>query len=247
MNKTRIPDIIDGRDPVWGPAPAFVIGGLIVCSVLVLTLETLPNLDPTFNSVLRILEFVFLGLFTVEYLTRLICSPRPLRYATSFFGVIDFLSCIPALLFVFPDLQALRALRLLRVLRLFKLMRLGPAMDRIETAFVEVRAELTVFSLVATIIVFLAAVGMYHLEGPGQPDTFGSIPQSLWWAMSTLTTVGYGDVYPVTAGGRAFTALILLVGLGIVAVPAGIITSALLNPRKNNQTQTEVQNKETPR
>lgn len=207
---------------------ALAIGAAIVVSCVLIALETVPSIHAQHGALLLVLEFAFLMLFVAEYITRLICSPRPLDYALSFWGIVDLLACLPALLFLLPDWQVLRSLRLVRMIRLLKLFRLSHALDRVERAFYAVRDELAVFVFLALLVLFLAAVGIYHFEHAAQPDVFGSIPASLWWALATLTTVGYGDVYPVTGGGKAFTGLVLLVGLGVVAVPAGVVTAALL-------------------
>ena len=207
---------------------AFAIGIAIITSCVLIALETVPSLQDSYGPVMLIMEFAFLSLFLVEYVARLICTPRPLDYALSFWGIVDLLACLPALLFLLPDWQVLRSLRLVRMIRLLKLFRLSHALDRVERAFFQVRDELGVFVFLALLVLFLAAVGIYHFEHAAQPDVFTSIPASLWWALATLTTVGSGDVYPITAGGKAFTGLVLLVGLGVVAVPAGVVTAALL-------------------
>lgn len=207
---------------------AIALGVAIVAACLLIALETVPALQAEYGQVMLWAEFAFLALFLAEYVTRLVCAPSPLRYATSFWGIVDLLACLPALLLLAPDIQVLRALRLVRMIRLLKLFRLSHALDRVERAFRRVRDELAVFVFLATLVLFLAGVGIYHFEHEAQPEAFSSIPASLWWALATLTTVGYGDVYPVTAGGKAFTGLVLLVGLGVVAVPAGVVTAALL-------------------
>jgi voltage-gated potassium channel len=134
--------------------------------------------------------------------------------------------------FLFPDLTTIRAMRLLRLIRLMKLFKANRALDRIARAFQEVRAELGIFLFIAGVVLYLSAVGIYHFEHIAQPEVFGSIPSSLWWALATLTTVGYGDVYPITVGGRIFTGLVLMVGIGVIAVPAGLITASLMDSRK---------------
>jgi voltage-gated potassium channel len=199
-----------------------------VVSAVAIALETVDTLPDTLRRGLRWVEYLTLGIFTVEYALRLTCAPRPLRYAFSFWGIVDFLAIVPALLFLMPDAQSIRALRLLRLIRLLKLFYASRALDRLSHAFDKNRSELLIFTFIAVVVLYLAAVGIYHFEHEAQPDTFGSIPACLWWALATLTTVGYGDVYPVTLAGRAFTGIVLLVGLGVIAVPAGLITSALL-------------------
>ncbi|AHM02823.1 Potassium voltage-gated channel subfamily KQT, possible potassium channel, VIC family [Roseibacterium elongatum DSM 19469] len=235
MHRSDIIEILDGTHPRVGRRVALAIYALIVISAVIIALETLPALSPEFRQLLRWGEAAILALFAVEYVTRLICSPRPQHYAVSFWGIIDFIAIVPAVLFLFPDLITVRALRLLRLVRLLKLFKANRALDRIARAFEQTKAELLIFSFVSTVILYLAAVGIYHFEREAQPEFFGSIPASLWWALSTLTTVGYGDVYPVTTGGRIFTGCVLLVGLGVVAVPAGLITVALIEQTHEEQ------------
>jgi len=121
---------------------------------------------------------------------------------------------------------------LLRLFRVFKLVRYSKAIQRFHRAFVIAREELVLYFAVTLLLLYMAAVGIYFFENKAQPDVFTSVPHSLWWAVATLTTVGYGDVYPITAGGRLFTFLVLIIGLGVVAVPAGLVASALSKARE---------------
>lgn len=231
--RTRIIAILDGEDPAIGRSVALAIYGLICASAVVIALETLPDMSPGMNTALVTAEIVILAVFVVEYALRLTCSEHPLRYAFSFWGIIDFLAIVPALLFLLPDFTTIRAIRLLRILRLLKLFKANAALERISAAIERAKAEFAIFFFIAVVALYLAAVGIYHFEHEAQPDGFSSIPESLWWAIATLTTVGYGDVYPITTGGRMFTGLVLLIGIGIVAVPAGLITAALTEARPN--------------
>ncbi|MDG4647244.1 ion transporter [Roseibacterium sp. SDUM158017] len=228
MRRTEIIDILDGTHPRVGRGVALCIYALIVTSAIVIAVETMPALPPAAHRALRIVEMAIIAVFAVEYALRLACAPRPLSYALSFWGIVDFIAVVPAILFLFPDLATIRAMRLVRLLRLMKLFKANRALDRIARAFQQVWAEFVIFLMIAIVILYLAAVGIYHFEHVAQPEAFASIPASLWWALATLTTVGYGDVYPVTTGGRMFTGLVLLVGFGVIAVPAGLITSALM-------------------
>ncbi len=235
MKRTDIIAILDGENPRFGRGIALFIYGLIIASAVIIALETLPDLSPAMNSFLVMSEFVILCIFVVEYVLRLTCSESPLRYAFSFWGLVDFVAIVPALLFLFPDLTSVRALRLLRILRILKLFKANRALDRIARAVKRARAEFGIFFFIAVVALYLAAVGIYHFEHEAQPDGFSSIPESLWWAIATLTTVGYGDVYPITTGGRLFTGMVLLIGIGIVAVPAGLITAALAEASPLNE------------
>ncbi|MFN3413092.1 MAG: ion transporter, partial [Thermoanaerobaculum sp.] len=167
-----------------------------------------------------------------EYLLRVLVAEKKTRYVFSFFGLVDLIAIAPFYLSTGLDLRALRAVRFLRVFRLLKLARYGQAMDRMRRAFLLVREELVLFLVAALIFLYISAVGIYFFEHEAQPERFASVFDGLWWAAVTLSTVGYGDVYPVTLGGRFFTVCILLVGLGIVAVPTGLFASALSRVRQ---------------
>jgi voltage-gated potassium channel len=194
--------------------------------------ETMPGMSPGLHRVLRVIEGLVLLVFLAEYLTRIICTPRPLRYAFSFWGLVDLLAVLPALVLLQPQWATIRVLRLIRLVRLLKLVRSSRALDRMGRAMRSVRDELTVLGVMAAMVLYIAAVGIYIFENPVQPQVFSSIPKSLWWAVASLTTVGYGDMVPLTVGGRIFTTLVLFVGLGIVAGPGAIITSALLESER---------------
>ena len=130
------------------------------------------------------------------------------------------------------DLRSLRAFRLLSLFRAAKLLRYGKAIKRFHRAFIIVKEELLLFGCVTMIILYLSAVGVYYFENAVQPEAFSSVFDGLWWSVVTLTTVGYGDVYPITVGGRVFTFVVLMVGFGLVAVPTGLLASALSKARE---------------
>ncbi|RFU14675.1 ion transporter [Rhodobacteraceae bacterium W635] len=235
MARAGIIAALDGTHARIGRSVALGVHGLIIVSAIAIAVETIPGLDPALRRALLWVEYTTLSVFAAEYLLRLTCSPRPLRYAVSFWGIVDFLAVVPAILFLLPDAQSIRSLRLLRLIRLLKLFYASRALDRLAGAFEKNRAELLIFTLIALVMLYLAAVGIHHFEHEAQPETFGSIPASLWWALATLTTVGYGDVYPITPAGRAFTGVVLLIGLGVIAVPAALITTALLETKETPQ------------
>jgi voltage-gated potassium channel len=205
---------------------------LILLSLVSFSLETLSGLDERTRLVLGQIETVTVVLFSREYLLRLVLSSNRLRYVFSVFGIIDLAAILPFYLTTGIDLRSLRALRLLRIVRAFKLLRYGQALDRFKNALLQVREELMLFFGATILVLYLAAVGIYYFEKDAQPEVYASIFHSLWWAVATLTTVGYGDVYPITAGGRCFTFIILMVGLGVVAIPSGLMASALTDSRK---------------
>ena len=205
---------------------------LIVVSLITFSIETLPDLSPNVRWLLYAIEVVTVAIFTIEYILRLTLADRKRQFAFSFFGIIDLLSILPFYISTGIDLRSIRAFRLLRLFRAFKLVRYSKAIQRFHRALVIAREELILYFIVTVMLVYLAAVGIYYCETDAQPDKFTSVFHSLWWAVATLTTVGYGDVYPITAGGKIFTFLMLLVGLGIVSVPAGIVSSALQAARE---------------
>jgi voltage-gated potassium channel len=214
------------------PIFAWSITALILFSVVSFSIETLPDLPAATRVFLKYSEIVVVGLFSVEYLYRLYATPQKLRFIFSFYGLIDLLAILPFYLGLFIDLRTLRLIRLLRLLRLLKLARYNLAIFRFARAIYVAKEELVIFTIASFVLLFLAAVGIYYFEHDAQPTAFASIFDALWWAIVTLTTVGYGDIYPITTGGRLFTFGILIIGLGLIAVPTGIITSSLSEVRR---------------
>ena len=201
----------------------------IIVSIVCFSIETLPDLDANWIWWLNLIEYISVAVFSVEYICRIYHSG--FRYIISFFGIIDLLSILPFYIGAAIDLRSVRALRLFRLFRLLKLTRHSKALDRIKFAFSSIKEELMVFGGLTLIVIYLSAVGIYHFENAVQPEAFSSVFDALWWSVATLTTVGYGDVYPKTVGGKLFTCCILFVGLGIVSIPAGLIASALTKER----------------
>jgi voltage-gated potassium channel len=209
----------------------FLIQGLILLSLVTFSIETLPNLSENERKILYGIEIFTIAAFTIEYLMRIILSNNKLSYIFSFYGIIDILSVLPFYIGLGIDLRSLRALRLFRLLRLFKLARYSKAIQRFHRAFIISKEEIVLFFLSACIMLYLAGVGIYFFENKAQPEVFASVFDGLWWAVATLTTVGYGDCYPITVGGKIFTFFILIIGLGIIAVPTGMVASALAKAR----------------
>lgn len=210
---------------------------LVVANLLALAFETLPDLSPFWRQALWNFEVFCAAVYTVEYAVRVHLARPRWKYVTSFYGIIDLLAILPFYLMVAFNMQAVRAFRLLRLLRLFKLVRYTNAVQRFRRAFAIARDDLVLFGVSAMIVLYLAAIGVYHFEHEAQPERFSSVFDSLWWAVATLTTVGYGDIYPVTPGGRLFTFFVLVLGLGFVAVPSGLIASALSRVRAEEASQ----------
>lgn len=225
--------------------PIFVwsITGLIFYSVACFSIETLPNLSPEVIQFLRYSEIVTVAIFTIEYIYRIYAAQNRIKFIFSFYGLIDLVAILPFYLSFAVDLRTLRLIRILRLLRIFKLVRYNQAASRFSKAIFLAKEELIIFTLASLVMLFLAAVGIYHFEHQAQPEVFRSIFDSLWWAVATLTTVGYGDIYPITIGGRLFTFLVLMLGLGLVAVPTGIVASSLSAVRRQQNTTSDEKEK----
>lgn len=166
-------------------------------------------------------------IFTLEYLARIYVADKKFKFIFSFFGLIDLFAILPFYLSFGVDLRSLRLLRMFRLFRLLKLVRYNRALRVFTQAMIAAKEQIILFMVITLILIYFSAVGIYYFENEAQPEHFSSVFESLWWSIVTLTTVGYGDVYPITVGGRIFTFFILLIGLGIVAIPTGIISSAL--------------------
>jgi voltage-gated potassium channel len=223
--------IVEDSDTVTGRLFDLSIQSLIIVSLVTFSLETLPNLSEVQRTLLRQVEVITVVIFTCEYLLRIFVASQKLKFIFSFFGLVDLLAILPFYVATGVDLRAVRAFRLLRLVRILKLARYSEAAQRFHRAFLIAKEELILFLFVAAIILYLAGVGIYYFENPVQPDKFASVFHSLWWAVATLTTVGYGDVFPITAGGKVFTFFVLVIGLGVVSVPAGLVASALSKAR----------------
>lgn len=206
---------------------------LIVLSLVSFSIETLPGLSLATYELLNKIEIIITLIFTIEYICRVAYADKKLSYIFSFYGIIDLLAIIPFYLSWAVSVQTLRVLRLMRVFRILKLARYNTAIVRIGKAISLAKEELILFSVFSLILLYLSSLGIYHFEHVAQPESFSSIFNCLWWSVSTLTTVGYGDIYPITLGGRIFTFIVLMLGLGVIAVPTGIVASALSAVRKD--------------
>ena len=200
--------------------------------LIAFSIETLPNLPDWIVDILKSFEIFCIYIFLVEYFLRVFVAKKPFKYIFSFYGIIDFLAIAPYFLSSFIDLRFLRAFRIFRIFRVLKLVRYNKAIRRLGIAAKEVKEEVTLFLIATLILIFIVSAGIYFFEHEAQPDKFQSIFHSMWWTIVTLTTVGYGDVYPITAGGKIFTFFILILGLGIVTVPAGLVASSLSKARE---------------
>ena len=224
-------DVVERRSSKWKHAMESASIWLIVVYMLAMPLETLKGLPPTVYTALAHFDTVVTALFVAEYCARVWAEERKRDYILSFYGIVDFLAIIPALILPIAEMQEFRALRLLRLFWFVKVWRYNTAALRFTNALWESKEEITIFFAATGIVLYIAAVGIYHFEHEAQPDVFQSVFHALWWAVITITTVGYGDVYPITTGGRIFTSIVVLLSLGIVAIPAGILASALSKAR----------------
>ncbi len=209
----------------------------IFASVAVVVLSTLESAaaEP-YRSWFYGLEWFFTALFTIEYIIRLIVVRRPLRYATSFYGVIDLLSILPAFLgLILPGgerLMVVRTLRLLRIFRVFKLARYLSEASALREAFYISRHKIAVFMVTVLIVILIASAVMHVVEGGAGNSAFESIPEAMYWAVITMTTVGYGDVVPITVVGKITTMLLVLVGYSLIIVPTGILSAEITGTRR---------------
>ena len=228
--RRRLHEVIFEADTLTGKVFDVVLLVAIVLSVLVVMLESVRGINERHRGLLLAAEWGFTLLFTAEYVLRLACVQRPWRYARSFFGVVDLLAVVPTYLSVLlPGSQSLlviRSLRLLRVFRVFKLARFLTEAVELRRAVWASRAKITVFLTTVVILVVILGSAMYLIES-GAGSGFSSIPQSMYWAVVTMTTVGYGDIAPVTAMGKTVAAAIMMLGYCMIIVPTGIISAEL--------------------
>lgn len=236
--RERLYVVIFEADSPAGKTFDVLLLAAIGLSVAAVMLESVASVRERHGFALRVAEWVFTGLFTLEYGVRLFCVRRPIRYAFSFFGIVDLLAVLPAYLsLLLPGSQSLatiRALRLLRVFRVFKLARFLAQADTLVRALLASREKVIVFLGSVTVIVVILGSAMYWIEG--EEAGFVSIPESVYWAIVTITTVGYGDIAPVTPLGKAIAAFAMVLGYAIIAVPTGIVTSEIVQAARREPT-----------
>lgn len=231
IDKETINRIVNSNEHASGKAFAFTVQVLILVSLVTFSIDTLPDLSERTQDILRIIEIITVSIFTLEYVLRLLVAEKKVKFVFSFYGLVDLAAILPFYIATGLDLRAVRVFRLLRLVRILKLLKYNQAVKRFNRALKIAKEELALFGFVAAILLYLSAVGIYYFENAAQPEQFKSVFHSLWWAITTLTTVGYGDIYPITTGGRVFTFFVLTVGLGVIAVPTGILASALAQAR----------------
>jgi voltage-gated potassium channel len=212
----------------------------VLLSVVTVILDSVASIASQYQSTLNILEWFFTILFTIEYIARLSCVRHPTRYARSFFGIIDLLTILPSYLELFlPGAHFLTDVRLLRLLRIFRILKLVSFINeyrQLGSALAASRRKIMIFLSVVLIVTFLLGTLMYAVEGSA--NGFTSIPVSVYWAITTITTVGFGDISPKTDLGRFITSLMMLLGWGILAVPTGIISAEISAQKTKPTTRT---------
>jgi len=235
--RARLHEVIFGIDTRAGRLFDIVLVVLILLSILVVVLDSVPAIGATHSDAMHVLEWLFTLLFTVEFIARLVTVRHPLRYATSFYGLIDLLSVLPTYIsLLVPGSEALldiRILRLLRVFRIFKLTLYIEEYTRLGEALAASRRKILVFLSVVLMAVLILGTVMYVVEGPEHGYT--SIPTAMYWAIVTMTTVGYGDITPQTAIGQGIASFMMLLGWGILAVPTGIVTAEMTAQRNDRR------------
>ena len=227
--QSKLHEVIYEADTPAGKLFDVVLLFFILASIILVMLESVSSIDIKYHDLLNIGEWVVTILFTLEYIARIISVKKPLKYITSFYGIIDLLSTIPkylSLIFVGTHaLVALRALRLLRVFRILKLARYLGASNNLVRALKASRVKISVFIFAVIILSIILGTIMYLVEG--EENGFTNIPKSVYWCIVTLTTVGYGDIAPQTPIGQFIASLVMILGYGIIAVPTGIVTSEI--------------------
>lgn len=239
--RQRLHEVIFEADTAGGKAFDLTLIVCIALSIIVVMLDSIQDLHDRYGSLLYVVEWVFTLLFTAEYVLRLLSVGRPLRYALSFYGIVDFLSIVPTYLSIFiPGTQYLLVIRSLRVLRIFRIFKLSQYVGearQLTRALHSSRRKIMIFYFTVIHIVVIVGAMMYLIEG--RENGFTSIPRSIYWAIVTITTVGYGDIAPQTNVGQAVAAFLMITGYAILAVPTGIVTAewAMQNQQRIISTQ----------
>ena len=241
--KAKLHEIIYEADTSLGKLFDVVLFITIIGSIILVMLESVKSFDAKYHSFLNISEWIITILFSIEYIARIITVKKPLKYAFSFYGIVDLLSTIPKYLSFFlvgsHSLVALRALRLMRIFRILKLARYIGESTNFVRALKTSRAKIAVFLSFVLILCTILGTVMYLVES-AEDSGFNSIPRSVYWAIVTLTTVGYGDIAPITPLGQFIASIIMIMGYGIIAIPTGIVSSEMTKSLKRTvQTNTQ--------
>jgi voltage-gated potassium channel len=240
--REKLHEIIFEADTPVGKAFDIILLVLIVLSILMVMLESIDSFQASHRRILVIIEWVLTIVFSVEYLLRLWAVYHPWKYARSFFGVIDLLAILPTYVALFfGGAQAFLVIRALRLMRIFRILKLGHFLTEGQYIASALRASLTkitVFLFFISILVTILGAVMYLIEG-GTNTGFSNIPSSIYWAIVTLTTVGYGDITPITIVGKMLSAVVMVLGYAIIAVPTGIVTGELIKQARITRTNTQ--------
>lgn len=236
--REKLHEVIYEADTPAGKAFDVVLLIIIFLSIIFVMLESVKGLDPWIYEYMYVAEWIITILFSLEYIARVICIQKPTRYIFSFYGLIDFFSTIPLYVsFLLPGsgsaLITVRALRLLRVFRILKVSRYIGEGDRLMQALKDSRAKISVFLFAVLILCLIFGTAMYMIEGA--ESGFTNIPVSLYWCIVTLTTVGFGDIHPITPLGQFLASVIMILGYGVIAVPTGIVSAEYSKGEKNNE------------
>ncbi len=235
--KQKIYIIIYGSNTFAGRLFDLILLGVILLSVLLVMLESVEKLDSKYHQFILVSEWVITIFFTIEYFLRILSNRKPLTYIFSFYGIVDFISILPMYLsFIFPGsrmLSVIRALRLLRLFGILNLVHFTGQESQLKLAIKASRTKIIVFIYFVLIVSILLGAVMYVIEG--KESGFTSIPTSIYWCIVTLTTVGYGDIAPVTTLGQIIASFIMIMGYGIIAVPTGIVTAEFSNLRNRRR------------
>ncbi|WP_221074449.1 ion transporter [Agarivorans aestuarii] len=235
----RLYNVIFGYQSKAGKRFDLLLVIAIIASVTVVILDSVSELEQLYHTWFIAIEVVFTLFFTLEYIARLYCSPQPKEYAKSFYGVVDLLAILPTYLaLLYPAAQVMllfRLLRILRILRVLKLVRYMSEANVLLRALMLARRKILVFLFCICLMTTIYGALMYAIEGP--ENGFTSIPKSIYWAIVTITTVGYGDISPATPLGQALAALVMITGFAIITVPTGIVGAELVNEMRREQSE----------
>ncbi len=236
LEKEKLYEIVFEADTPEGKMFDIILIGAISLSIFISFIETIPSLAGAFKTVLEVMEYLLTFFFTIEYIARLYCSPRPRDYALSFFGIIDLLSTLPPYLSYFlPNARYMILFRTFRFIRIFRIFKL---FSFINEGYILLRSlkksftKIAVYFLFVLILVTCLGTLMYMVESDVPDSKFTDLATSVYWAIVTMTTVGYGDITPVTAVGRLLSAFVMLLGYTIIAVPTGIVTATIIDETK---------------
>ncbi len=237
----KLHELIFEADTPAGKAFDVLLIATILLSIVVVIIDSIPSVEREWGTYLYVCEWVFTFLYTIEYALRLICLGRPLRYALSFYGIVDLVAVLPTYLSIFiagsQSLIVVRALRLVRIFRVFKLAHYLTEADALGRALRATGKRIVVFLVFVLAIILILGASMYVVEGRTPDTDFTSIPRGIYWAIVTVTTVGYGDVTPQTGLGRTLAAVAMLLGYSIISVPIGVFSVELLAARQRITTQ----------